>query len=356
MVQTLMVGTKRCSSEMESWVKAALGDQLSDRTPQVLACLEREMCTDLGMLYDCWEEIRLQVPGAARKLISDALVKEQKNKVVFEPAVQGSLWLKAFCMGLPCVILTIVLGIFKDLGAEDEGLDAEVIDEKGWYRIWGPLMFFYVLQLVAVAQLSPLIGYNMIENRSVDVSLGKAMATNMTNQAIVGTLLLTVAWAMLQADPPVTDGFNSYEGLFVCQWYEGLLLISTSQLIIGVMTCAFTVLYIEPLDDLAALKFTGDNFLYFGEPLALMLFSFANTCIATVLWVYGSYGFGLGITATFIFSYCVLRTVVIYLYLGFWTNPFLDDDEKQDRSKVKKIIMTATGEGKQKVDSIQLAP
>merc|ERR1712216_195373 len=47
----------------------------------------------------------------------------------------------------------------------------------------------------------------------------------------------------------------------------------------------------------------------------------------------------------FVFAYCILRTVVIYLYLGFWTNPFLSEEEKQHRARVKQIICTATGAG-----------
>jgi hypothetical protein len=319
---------------------------MTDRLPEVLECLEKEMCTDFPMLRDCWEDVKGSVPGVPRKLISDRLSMDEQAQVVFEPVVQGKLWLKAFFLVIPGVVFTSVLGAFKDLGVEDEGLEAEVMDAKGWYISWGPLMVFYVIQIVVVTQIAPIIGYDMIENRSVNTSLKETMRTNMSNQAIVGTLLFTVAWAMLQSDPPVTEAVNSYEGLFVSQWYEGLLLISTSQLIIGVMTCAFTVLYVEPLDDLAALKFVGDNFIYFGEPLALMLLSFFNTCVATILWVFGSYGFGMGIVAVFVFAYCILRTVVIYLYLGFWSNPFLSTEEKKKRNSVKQIIMTATGEGK----------
>merc|ERR1719277_2575342 len=132
---------------------------------------------------------------------------------------------------------------------------------------------------------------------------------------------------MMQADPPVVEHSNPYTGLFISQWYEGVLLMAIGQLIIAVMTCAFNVLYLEPLDDLAALKFVGDNFLYFGEPLTLMLFSLLNTCVASILWVFGAYGFGMGIVAVFVFAYCVLRTVVIYLYLGAWKNPFLSEAE-----------------------------
>jgi hypothetical protein len=249
-------------------------------------------------------------------------------------------------MGLPAVILTIALGALKDTDVEDEGLEREAMQTKGWYKYWGPLMGFYVLQMIVVAQISPKIGYDMIENRSSGVSLREAMRNNMTNQAVVGTLLLTVAWAMLQSDPPVTNGTNSFEGLFVSQWYEGLILMSTSQLIIGVMECAFLVLYIEPLDEMASLKFVGDNFMYFGEPLTLMLFSFCNTCIATILWVFGAYGFGLGIVAVFIFAYCILRTGVIYLYLGCWSNPFLPPEEQAKRESVKKSIMTSTSGAK----------
>mmetsp|Transcript_68555 Transcript_68555/g.200560 ORF Transcript_68555/g.200560 Transcript_68555/m.200560 type:complete len:343 (+) Transcript_68555:115-1143(+) len=335
--------SKACSSQLQGWVTEVLGAEMADRAPEVFEALQKEMCTDLPMLRDCWEEIRLRLPGVPRKLISDALTKEEQQKVIFEPLVQGKLWVKAFFLGLPGVILTCVLGVFKDTGAEEEGLEPEALETKGWYMYWGPLMLFFFLQMVAVAKLAPIIGYDMIQNRSLGISLRDAMRNNMSNQAIVGTLLLTVAWAMLQADPPVTEGVNSYEGLFISQWYEGLLLITTAQLVIGVMTCAFTVLYVEPLDDLAALKFVGDNFLYFGEPLAVMLLSLFNTCIATILWVFGAYGFGMGIVAVFVFSYCVLRTVVIYMYLGFWQNPFLSKEEKGKRDAIKSVIMTATG-------------
>ena len=43
------------------------------------------------------------------------------------------------------------------------------------------------------------------------------------------------------------------------------------------------LMYVEPLDQKAALQCVGDNFMYFGEPMACCSFGFINAVLATVL-------------------------------------------------------------------------
>lgn len=335
--------------DMNQWIRDVVG---AGKVQAVMGKLQEEQCFDMETLKECWDEIKGTIPGVPRKLISDQLHKEAVDKIQqnFRPIVQPGLWYWAGLIAFVTIALGATIGSLKGIDFSDYGLEVgDLWEEKYWYQAWGPLIVLGGIEFSVASWIGPRIGYDMIEQRSTNTDLKEAMRSNMSNQAIVGTLLLTVVWAMLQADPPVTDGVNSYEQLFISQWYEGVLVMSIGQLIIAVMTCSFNVLYLEPLDALASLQFVGDNFSYFGEPLALMICGLFNSITATILWIFGAYGYGLGICACIVFFYCIMRTMVIYLYLGKWQNPFIDDTEKQKREAVRKSIVTAGGEIKTKL-------
>merc|ERR1712241_364003 len=108
------------------------------------------------------------------------------------------------------------------------------------------------------------------------------------------------------------------------------------------MVCSFNILYIEPLDETASAKFVKDNFSYFGEPLALMLASLYNCMAATLLWVFGAYGFGCGIIFSMALLYSILRITVVYIYLAQWKNPYIDAKEEENR-KHEAVTMVVAG-------------
>ena len=325
-------------SDLTAWLNKQLESiqNTNEVAKSVQKTLEEQCCTDLETLKDCWPEIKDALPGVPRKLIGDALASEEQDKMKFEPKLDPWNWFRAAVGALIAIVLPILLSAFKDRDGSPEVIVADQV-----YECWVPLIVLFLIEIVACSKLGPRIGYDMIQERSVDVSLREAMRNNMANQAIIGTLVLAVMWEMSHADPSLTD-----EGqvTFSSQWYEGLSLISTGQLFISVMTACFNLLYVEPLDDLASLKFVGDNFSYFGEPLALMLVALYNAMIGIIIWVFATYGFGQGIVCTCVMFYVTLRTSVVYLYLGQWENVYLSDEEKTRREQVAKKMVTAGGE------------
>ena len=74
--------------------------------------------------------------------------------------------------------------------------------------------------------------------------------------------------------------------------------------------------------------------MYFGEPLALSAFGFVNSMFATILWVFGSYGWGLGALATAVLFYGALRSLFIYDYISNWKNPENDATIRHTRQSI----------------------
>ena len=126
---------------------------------------------------------------------------------------------------------------------------------------------FAVLALAeiwAASWLAPVIGLNMIKERSHGVSLkestlhwgsnldslisthafvgGAAMRTNLTTQGLIAALFLTVMYGLLQAEPPSmsTDGESDPSSL-ISQWYMLLCLLSLALTMIGTLATVLLV-------------------------------------------------------------------------------------------------------------------
>ena len=111
----------------------------------------------------------------------------------------------------------------------------------------------------------------------------------------------------------------------------------------GTLAAIFCLLYIEPLNPSAARKLVYDHFMYFGEPLAMSLFGFFNAMTASIIYLFGTYGYGCGIVAVFASLYCMTRVLVIYQYFRHWENKEIDH-LRSTRQAIKKMIAT-TGAG-----------
>eukprot|EP00967_Tisochrysis_lutea_P149427 scaffold287206_cov37-Tisochrysis_lutea.AAC.4 len=341
------------ASELHDYLIKSLGEKHAQHAPVVAERLKEQCCLDVDTLKQCWEELKPTLPAVAQKMINDSIFKEQIEEMNFEQRLSPVNWVKASVISVLMVFLGAIIGGFQNADGtlENGGVAAGAFDNSTsfmWGWVWGPLIGLGTIQISAVAQLGPQFGWDMIQERSDSVSMRETMRSNMTNIAIVGALFLATVWAMLQSDPPI-EGFPSR---FISQWYSGLLTISIAFLLISVMTCVVALLYVEGLDNQAALKCVGDNFMYFGEPIALTLFAMLNTIIATIIWIFGAYGMAMGIISVVFFFWACLRTTVIYLYLSEWTNPFLDLTEVQRRKALAKSL---TARSKIAAKSTQLA-
>jgi hypothetical protein len=323
-------------ADLRDWLTKAVGEELAAAVPGILDHLKKHYVIDVKDLKSVWEDVKEGIPGMPRVKIAEKCEHEKWSQVSFDPIVQVSIWYQAFPFALGIMAVTGVVGAFKDKGMETR---QKGLREEGWYESWVPLLVLGLLENMFVSYVAPMVGYDMIQERSAGVHMKDTMRSSMTNQGVVGALMLTVVVASLQADAE----FGQYNELMAGQWYCSLLTLSLCQLIIAVMIASFATLYLEPLDDVAALKFVGDNFMYFGEPLAYILTSSVNSIIAIILWVFAAYGFALGFIASFTFGYTVLRTLVVYRYLQIWVNPFLPHHERKAREAEAKSIATTTG-------------
>merc|ERR1719382_1412929 len=154
-------------------------------------------------------------------------------------------------------------------------------------------------------KVSPKIAYNFVEQRSTDADLMPAVVNNISRQSVIAALLLLTAFAMLQGSPPVSDSRHT---LFISQWYAGLALIAIAQLMLAVLTCMFVLLHIGPLDAVAGFKFVGDHIRNFGEPLSLIICALFNLIVAGIIWVFGTYGYGLGTVSLLTVAHAIFRT------------------------------------------------
>ena len=311
------------SVALESWLEKTLsnfpgGKQL------VMEKLKEEWCHDYTSLAECWEDLKDSIPGVLRSTMSKQLAKDRFNNVDAVPQLLASNWMVSWGVVLLAMVAPSVLAAFKDRGRQ-----AEEVVERNILEVWVPLALFCLLQYLGCAFFAPKIGWNMIEQRSNGINLREAMRNNMTNQAVIGALFLTVVWTMAVDQTMAGDDRFS----LICQWYEGFTTLAVGQLLVAVMTCAFNTLYVEPLDDLASLKFVKDNFAYFGEPMALMLAALYNAVCATILWVFAVYGVGLGVCFSIVAACAILRMAVVYGYLCRWKNPYLTAEDQAARDQ-----------------------
>eukprot|EP00438_Fugacium_kawagutii_P017145 Skav217508 [mRNA] locus=scaffold1908:375369:378214:- [translate_table: standard] len=308
---------------LEAWLEKTLKG-FPGAKERVLEKLHEEWCMDYASLADSWEDLKDSIPGVLRSTMSKQLAKDRFDKVDAVPQLLASNWMVSWGVVIMAMVAPSVLAVFKDRGRQAE----EVLEQNIW-EVWVPLGIFSVLQYLFCSFMAPKIGWNMIEQRSEGVNLGEAMRNNMTNQGVIGALFLTVVWTMAVDQTMAGDDRFS----LVCQWYEGFSTLAVGQLILAVMTCSFAILYVEPLDDMAALKFVKDNFAFFGEPMALMLAALYNAICATILWVFTVYGVGLGVCFSIVAACAILRMAAIYGYLCRWKNPYLTLDDQDARAK-----------------------
>jgi len=348
--------------DLPTFLASALGVPLTH--PDVALCAakcEAELVRTYDSLVETWDETKTALPALARHRIGIALRKKplpspppsppelepgDLEETPVAPPIDPYHWVRGF---LACVLLLagpVVLGFMTwketDTYERTFGLPPSppsTIEGQYninlWWYAYIPLMVVAIVEIGLASTLAPRIGWDMIEQASEDADLREAMKNSMTTQGFVAALFLTVVWGMLQAGAIQGDS-----SLIISQWYVGLLVTSIALTMVGTVASIICLLYIEPLNSKAALQCVYDNFMYFGEPLALSIFGFINSLWATIIWLFGEYGLGAGIVASVVIGYSILRSVVIYQYLSDWVNLDIAAAEKALRQKRKKALAT----------------
>ena len=189
-------------------------------------------------------------------IVAESAIEEDK----VDTNISFMLWVKGGFLALFVVGIPILIGVFSpDSEVPRVSLDEDAIlfgktranghaHAALWYMCWGPNLIYLVIQIGTASQLAPKLGYDMIQERSVDVNIKESMRSNLTSQGLIAALFLTVVYAMLQADPP-TDEVSA----IINQWYVCLLLSAAFLTMVALSVSVICLIYIEPLNDRAAL-------------------------------------------------------------------------------------------------------
>jgi hypothetical protein len=267
--------------------------------------------------------------------VSDGLTGAAEEQ---DDQISGAHWIVGGLIGLVCIGPCLALGLHTTRDHE--------YDQSLWYTCWGPFAVLSLAEIWAASWLAPVIGLNMIKERSHGVSLKETMRTNLTTQGLIAALFLTVMFGLLQAEPPTmsSDGDSDPSSL-ISQWYMLLCLLSLALTMIGTLATVLLLLYIEPLDDAASLSLITWGMMYFGEPVAMSALAFFNSMTATLLWVFGRYGMGAGLMSLIPIWYAACRAVVIFRYLAGWKNQHLTHGDRKARAAWGKAAATVGAVG-----------
>ena len=244
---------------------------------------------------------------------SEAVAMQHKE----ETSIKWSYWIYGLGAGAVVTAGPVTLGI----------LEARTTDIALWYQAWGPAIILLFCELGAASCLAPRVGYDMIEERSSNVSIKESMRSNLTTQGLVSALFLTIVCAMVQSEAPNPDD----EFSVLNQWYVCLLVISLMLTMIGTGITIVCLLYVEPLNDTAAIRLVSFGVMYFGEPLAFSTMALCNTLAAMIIWTFGRYGIGAGIIGCISIFYAACRLVVVYSYFSGWKNVEIDQKMRSER-------------------------
>ena len=322
--------TPDIADEVVQFVAGALSLPAShEDVKRCVSVLRYELVRDVATLKECWDVVKDKMPALPRLRIDALLVRPYQVDTV--TPISPTIWLKN---GVICLLFfagPCVLGLLT----WDQTSSAGTYDASLGYTVWLPLVALSVIEIAVASKMAPNIGWHMICEASEGADLREALKNSMTTQGFIAALFVTVVWAMLQADPIQDD-----TGLIISQWYTGLLVISIAQTLVGTMASVTCLLFLEPLTGDAALDCVYNNFMYFGEPMALSAFGFVNSMFATILWVFGTYGWGLGAFYVLLFFYGALRSLVIYDYISSWKNPEVDLVVRETRQGIHDMVAT----------------
>lgn len=195
-------------------------------------------------------------------------------------------WTKGVFFALAIIAAPLVMGLLQD----EDGSETDFNDQLNFTFVI-PGIVYYLITTIMTGQMRNVLAMDMMQESSKTVSFKESVRTNLTNSAVVAALFLTMALAMVQADPPFADG--SYR--FCSQWYILFSFMATLASAQAVVMCSLCLMYVEPLDEKASIVFYECMMTYFGEPLANIGVTVFNILAACIVWIFGAYGARAGI-------------------------------------------------------------
>jgi hypothetical protein len=257
-----------------------------------------------------------------RKWYTEEVALKQEDiphfPAVFKYNIQSHLW--AILLMAPVAII----GGLKNIDAPAKGEDGPDVDDLGYHaiRVLIPglclTIFIYVITIIFRIKF----GQDMIEERSANVHVGDSQSDVLANTGLVCALFLTIVISMVQAGPPI-DG---QPGRLICQYYQLFNLMALFLCFMGSMMCSMLLSYITPLDEDASFVYFKNFIDYFGEPACCILTALLLFIYATTTWVFGQYGYAIGIVCCVAMDLCLQRIILCQLYISVWRNPFVSEE------------------------------
>mmetsp|Transcript_15346 Transcript_15346/g.33585 ORF Transcript_15346/g.33585 Transcript_15346/m.33585 type:complete len:299 (-) Transcript_15346:161-1057(-) len=176
--------------------------------------------------------------------------------------------------------------------------------------------------LLVVTLLLLLSGQNITTKISADIlefcepkGLKDAGKNLWTNIAVVAALMLTLAAAMMQADPMEPAGvtvFDDDPGLLIDlqQTYAAACFLSLALCVMSMTQSVVSLMYVEPLTEINAIKFFLRNPDSLGDPITVL-------AVATLLMMMGMLIYILGVYGMSVFLSGCAITLVMLIGIGY---------------------------------------
>jgi len=320
--------------EMESFTAVMRESGIREGVIQVLS---EQVLLDPNELLNItdsdWQRLySLGVPVGQRSVISASAVKGRADKMLSVQPASAKFNIIAYTSGLLFALPPLIIGLVNEYGPYDR--ERALSDVEGALLVILPGILWNLVLLATVEGGRTSFSVDIMEQRSDGTSLREANRTNLTNVGVVGALLLTVVVAMVQVDTPLDETDR-----LLAQWYMIFLVSSMVPLFASVIMSSMLLLYVEPLDEDAALSYIGAFLDYFGEPTLATIVGIFNFVPALALWIWGVYGLPAGVVMTFCSSLLLRKVVLTQAYLSTWENPNIDEATKQKRKRETRLLV-----------------
>ena len=228
----------------------------------------------------------------------------------------------ALIIGTVIMFPGLLIGLLRNV--DDPGDDPEHGNgSNNWTQLLLPAAVHQIGFWIIVLILRARSGKDLVEEASPDVDLSDAARNTLTNFAIVAALLLTVALAMVQADPPQNDPSR-----FLSQWYVYLCTFAGLGCLNSMVRSVILLVYVEPLGHHGSHLFINQFLDYFGEPSVQLMLATGNIMAALNIWIYGTYGTAVGVTVSVASIICFEQQVLAFLYAMEFRDPYTDRNSR----------------------------
>lgn len=248
--------------------------------------------------------------------IAEAQVKQQDVDISYMHWIRGA-FLGLVVSALPCTLAVYSVATNTSLEEHPHFLGFEVV---------GPAVVQAAIELGLASKMAPAIAFELVEERSANISMKQTIQSTLIIQLVVSAVLLLATFMLMSGDAPTDDPMSR-----LSQWYNCQILLSLMCHVTGLLAPFLFLVFVQPLSDSMALVFISANMMYFGESMAFSLVGVCNLLCAAVLWILGQHGPTAAIVGCCAIFYPCTRMIVIYSYFTLWQNPDLSAEMRRER-------------------------